>query len=82
MFFAILYVPDTDSALPSLNFLDLLNVKNIHKLQLLLNSLINGLQKNFDVSLASIFATQVKSIHIIRDMLQKLTSSKHVSGLT
>ena len=35
MFFATLYGPDTDSALPLLNLLDLLTVKNICKLQLL-----------------------------------------------
>lgn len=34
MFFSILYVPDTDSALPLLNLQDLLTVKNIYKLQL------------------------------------------------
>ena len=35
MFFATLYGPDTDSALPLLNLLDLLTVKNIYKLKLL-----------------------------------------------
>ena len=35
IFFAILYGPDTDSALPFLNLLDLLTVNNIYKLQLL-----------------------------------------------
>ena len=35
MFFATLYGPDTDSALPLLNVLDLLTVKNIYKLKLL-----------------------------------------------
>ena len=63
MFFANLYGPDTDSALPLLNLLDLLTVKNIYKLNLL----------NFThyIYSASIFAMQVKSIHIIRDMLPK-----------
>ena len=35
MFFATLYGPDTDSASPLLNLLDLLTVKNIYKLKLL-----------------------------------------------
>ena len=35
MFFATLYRPDTDSALPLLNLLDLLTVMNIYKLKLL-----------------------------------------------
>ena len=35
MFFATLFGPDTDSALPLLNLLDLLTVTNIYKLQLL-----------------------------------------------
>ena len=35
MFFATLYGPDTDSALPLLNLLDLLTVNNIFKLKLL-----------------------------------------------
>ena len=35
MFFATMFGPDTDSALPLLNLLDLLTVTNIYKLQLL-----------------------------------------------
>ena len=45
-----------------------------------LTSLISGILKNYQISLISIFAMQVKSIHIIRDMLQKVTSTNHVPG--
>ena len=77
MFFATLFGPDTDSALPLLNLLDLLTVTNIYKLQLL-NFTHQWHCKNYQISLISIFAMQVKSIHIIRDMLQKVTSTNHV----
>jgi len=42
----------------------------------------NGILKNYQICSASIFAMQVKSIHIIRDMLPKAISTNHVSGLT
>ena len=45
-----------------------------------LTSLISGILKNYQISLISIFAMQVKSIHIIQDMLQKVTSTNHVPG--
>ena len=72
MFFTTLHGPDTDSPLP---------------LPLLINysflsSLISGILKNYQISLASIFAMQVKSTRIIRDMLQNITFTNHVSGLT
>ena len=80
VFFATLYGPDTDSALPLLNLLDLLTVNNIFKLKLTL--LINGIPKNYQTSLASIFVKQVKSMRTTRDTPQKITCIKHASGLT
>ena len=83
MFFATLYGPDTDSALPLLNLLHLLTVNNIFKLKLLNFTSINGIPKNYQTSLASIFVMQVKSMRTrtTRDTSQKITCIKHASGL-
>ena len=81
MFFATLYGENTDSALPLPNLLDLLTVKNVFSLRLLQFS--NQWHKK---QLPTIFdnhfpVTPVMFIHIMLDMLQKLTSIKHVPGL-
>ena len=82
MFFATLYGPDTDSALPLLNLLDLLTVNNIFKLKLL-----NFTYQWHSKKLPNIFSQhfcymQAKSMRITRDTPQKITCIKHASGLT
>ena len=81
MFFATLHGPDTDSALPQLTGFTYWSARMSISYSFL-NSLINGIKKNCQISLASICAMQVKSIHIVRDMLQKVTSTNHVSERT
>ena len=67
IFFAITYGQNTESALPFMRLLDILDFESLYKLQFL-SLLIYGKEMNYRIFFMTIFSLLVMSIHIIRGM--------------